>query len=72
MQRLSYFPNNEQTTSTITATSSNESRPVTPAPFGDVAHDSDPIHLVNGTPALEYADPDRMHAENVSEKEPPR
>jgi len=74
MQRRSYFPVNEQTTSTITATSSNESRPVTPAQFGDVAPDSEALHLGNGSAVLEHyhADADSIHVEKVSEKETPQ
>ena len=65
MQRRSYFPSNEQTTSTITATSSNESRPVTPALFDrpDVVQEVD---LANGVPISDYEiDPDCVQLEKV-------
>jgi serine/threonine kinase 32 len=75
MQRRSYFPSNEQTTSTITATSSNESRPVTPATFDrpDVAQDVNHVHLGNGVPISEYKDIDSVHLEKVlDEKDLPQ
>jgi serine/threonine kinase 32 len=73
MQRRSCFPNSEQTTSTITATSSNESRPVTPAPFdrgSGAAHESDHIHLGNSMDMAEFNDVESVQLEKVlSEKD---
>jgi serine/threonine kinase 32 len=72
-QRRSYYPHNEHTTSTVTATSSiMESRPVTPVPHDlglDSVQGADGTHH-NGTPISDYNDITSLRLEKmVSEKE---